>query len=255
MKIMVMDDERWIRKGIVKMIDKEVLGIKEVYEASNIDEARKIFVENKPEIVISDVRLPIGNGCTLCKELFEMDFGTKFIMLSGYDEFSYARKALSYHAVDYLLKPVEKSVLNHTIQNACEEWRKEHNCVKCEEKIETFQTNIQTIIKEIISDIDKNYAKKNSLTMISGKYHLNETYLSNQFRKTMGIPLMNYIMQVRVEKAKDLMLMTRCKVNDVAKCVGYDDSRYFARVFKRLTGETPSEFWNRQVQENDMEEE
>lgn len=255
MKIMVMDDERWIRKGILKMIDKESLGINEVYEASSIAEARVIFVENKPEIVISDVRLPIGNGCTFCRELFDMDIGTKFIMLSGNDEFNYAKEALVYHAVDYLLKPVEKSVLNDTIRRACDEWIKEQDSSNVEKQIEITQTNVQTIIKQIISDIDKEYAKKMTLNIISEKYHINEAYLSNQFKKTTKVPLMNYIMQVRVEKAKDLMLMTRCKVNDVAKYVGYEDSRYFARVFKRLTGETPSDFWNRQVKENGTEKE
>lgn len=64
-----------------------------------------------------------------------------------------------------------------------------------------------------------------------------------------------YIMQVRVNKAKELMIMTRGKVNIVSRSVGYEDSRYFSRIFKKVTGETPSEFWKKQAEDDEKDKE
>lgn len=176
MNILVLDDERWIRKGIVKMIDKEINDIDEIYEAGSIEEAERIFMKYNPEIVISDVRLSVGNGCDFCLDIYSRQQGTMFIMLSGYDDFNYARAALSYHAVDYLLKPVEKSTLNQVIKKACDNWKREYGHeIQCVE--ERFHIGIEVIIESIVHDIENSYATKISLTEFSDKYHVNEAYL------------------------------------------------------------------------------
>lgn len=253
MKILIADDERWIRKGIKKMIDTDELGAEEILEAGSVEQALEIFHEAHPEIVISDVCFPADDGCHLCWEIYEMEPRTKFIMLSGYDDFAYVRQSLAYRAVDYLLKPVEKSVLNETLRKAWEEWRKE-NRMQNSEKEAFFPSGGETMIAQVMEEIQKNYSQKFSLSAIAEKYHMNESYFSSLFTRVAGVSLMNYIMQVRIEKAKDLMLMTSGgKIHEIASRVGYEDSRYFARIFKKVTGETPTEFKNRQERENEQD--
>ena len=121
MKLLVADDERWIRKGILKMVDQGAHGFEEIFEAGTLAAFEEIFLKEKPEIVISDVRFPSGTSCELCQKLYENHPSTKFIMLSGYDDFTYVKAALGYKAVDYLLKPVDKGELNDTIRKAMEE--------------------------------------------------------------------------------------------------------------------------------------
>lgn len=251
MKILIADDERWIRKGIRKMIDTEGLEIEEIAEAESVEKALEIFQEAGFEIVISDVRFPADDGCNLCRKIYQLEPRTKFIMLSGYDDFEYVRQSLSYRAIDYLLKPVEKSVLNQTIRKAWEEWKRENTNQNLDEVI-TFPSEGETLISQVMEEIQKNYAQKFSLSAMAEKYHMNESYFSALFAREAGVSLMNYIMQVRIEKAKDLMLMTNGgKIHEIASRVGYEDSRYFARIFKKVTGETPSEFKNRQETEDE----
>lgn len=254
MKILIADDERWIRKGIKKMIDAEGLGAEEIFEADSVQQALEVFKEHRPEIVISDVRFPTDDGCHMCREIYKEAPDTKFIMLSGYDDFEFVRQSLSYRAVDYLLKPVEKSTLNHTIRKAWEDWKREHAQNSTADEEIFLYSGGEKLIHQVMEDIQKDCAKKRSLASIAEEYHMNETYFSSLFTRVAGVSLMNYIMQVRIEKAKDLMLMTRGggKVHEIARLVGYEDSRYFARIFKKLTGETPTEFKNRQEQENEQ---
>ncbi len=245
MKLLVADDERWIRKGILKMVDQGAHGFEEIFEAGTLAAFEEIFLKEKPEIVISDVRFPSGTSCELCQKLYESHPSTKFIVLSGYDDFTYVKAALGYKAVDYLLKPVDKGELNDTIRKAMEEWKdisEQKTAVKEQKEEKRGMENGEQIIRRIMEEVQKDCTKRFSLRTFSEQYHISEAYLSNLFAKVAGVSLMNYIMKIRVEKSVDLMLQTKMKINDIAEAVGYEDTRYFTRVFKKVTGKTPSDF-------------
>lgn len=256
MKLLVADDERWIRKGVRKMIEQGEHAFSEILEAESLPEMEKIFMEERPEIIVSDVRFPSGTSCELCRKLYERDRRTKFIMLSGYDDFSYVKAALGYKALDYLLKPVDKRVLNNTIEKAAAEWKSEEK-PGGSEALNALRPQCrdrevlggEEIVRRIMEEIQKNCAGKYSLKTFGEKYHISEAYLSNLFAKTAGIGLMNYIMQERVEQALSLMLQTNKKISDIAIAVGYEDPRYFMKIFKKVTGETPTDYRERQRQE------
>lgn len=262
MKILVVEDERWIRKGIVKMIQRENLQIEEIFEADGAKSGWEVFEKEHPELVISDVRFPVDNGCILCERIFNTDPETKIIMLSGYGEFEYVKAALKYKALDYLLKPVDKTVLNRTIAQAAAEIRKKKQAESQKEKIqrETIQKEKmrprkgEDLVREVMSELSGNYSKRLSLSELARKYFVNETYLSNLFTKTAGISMVNYLMQIRVDEAKALLLTTRLSATDIALKVGYENARYFMRVFKKVTGETPKEYRLRQEQEIENED-
>lgn len=112
------DDEAVIRKGLRKLVDWERFGIQIMGEASNGKEALKLILEKKPDLVISDIAMPELDGLEMLKEINQRKTGTKVIFISGYQEFSYARKAVTYGAVDYILKPVAQDELEAAIQKA-----------------------------------------------------------------------------------------------------------------------------------------
>ena len=256
MKLLVADDERWIRKGIIKMIDLERFSFEEVLEAGTLKEYEEKFLEARPEIVVSDVRFPNGTSCELCQKLHQKLLESKFVMLSGYNDFQYVKAALGYKAVDYLLKPVDKDVLNKTIGRAVQEWNEEQQ--KSEKpRIEAGPVSLKNgeqIIRRVMSEIQKDCASRFTLGELAEKYHISEAYFSNLFTKTAGIGLMNYIMMVRVEKAKALLLQTDYKINDIALAVGYEDTRYFAKVFRKIAGESPTDYRLRERKELEREE-
>ncbi|MEI3162449.1 MAG: helix-turn-helix domain-containing protein [Lachnospirales bacterium] len=255
MKLLVADDERWIRKGIIKMVTVEKFGFEEILEAGTLKEYEEKFLEIRPEIVVSDVRFPNGSSCELCQKLHQKQPESKFVMLSGYDDFQYVKAALGYKAVDYLLKPVDKAVLNETIGRAVQEWQKEHEKTE-KQRIKTEPLSLKNgeqVIHLVMKEIQKNCDYRFTLGDLAEKYHISEAYFSNLFTKTAGVGLMNYIMMIRVDKAKSLLLQTDYRINDIALAVGYEDTRYFAKVFRKITGESPTDYRLRERREMERE--
>lgn len=100
--------------------------------------------------------------------------------------------------------------------------------------------------KRVISDVQKyikeNYASDLTLLQLSELVHLNKNYLGNLFRKETGQSINEYIIEIRIDKAKDLLLHTQLTAKSIAEKVGYEDERYFYKVFKRTTGYTAMDF-------------
>lgn len=274
MKILVIDDERWIRKGIVKMLESADMGIEGIIEADSVKSGWEAFMRERPQVVISDVKFPVDTGCLLCGRIYREAPDTKIIMLSGYGEFDYVKAALQYKAVDYLLKPVDKEVLHQAVARAFRECAGENRSDRDnrlaggdgfagESRIaggngfagesslagdneksgrKTGSSRGEELIRKVMDDIHRNYSRQLSLKGLAARYYVNEAYLSSLFTRTAGTSLMIYIMRVRVEKAKSLLMMTRLSITDISLQVGYENARYFTRVFKKLTDETPREF-------------
>lgn len=117
-KLLVTDDEKLIRAGIKKILTEAFEGSLEIFEAKNGKEALDFILLENPEIVITDIRMPILDGVELMRTLRAMEAPPDIIVLSGYDDFSYAKEAIVSGAVSYLLKPVDKEELKQTVSRA-----------------------------------------------------------------------------------------------------------------------------------------
>lgn len=265
--VLVVDDERWIRKGIVKMIDCEKNQISEIFEAVTVQEAMDVYDQKKPDIVLTDIRFPVKSGCDLIEYIYNDNPNVCVILVSAYSDFAYAQHALRFHASNYLLKPVSKEKLNQAIRvcreelDALEEKKEkakqsesgktESVAKKSSEKHDRNTSEI--IVNKVIEELDRDCAQKISLPQLAETYHISEAYLSHVFKKHTGKSLMNYIAQIRIEKASQLIAMSKngssSKLYLIAQQVGYDDYSYFVRVFKKVTGMSPREFHKKVMQE------
>lgn len=258
--ILVADDERWIRKGIIKMIDAEGLEIEEIYEADSITAALSQFQLHKPDIILSDVIFPAENGCDFCEQVFSIKPETRIVMISAFDNFEFARRSIKYQAVDYLLKPVSKEQLNQVISQCIEQIKRQNekdrytfsqylktempkpaeenkNAIEIEAE-KTSEEEIENIMKRMKS----NLAEKYTLTELAAKCCLSEVYFSSLFKKVSGMSPMNYLAHIRIEKACELISSTNWRMVKIAKHVGYADYQYFTKVFKKEIGKTPGEY-------------
>lgn len=113
--VLIVDDEPWVAYGIKQLVDWESLGYTVIGEAYNGLTALEMIIEKKPEVVISDIRMPGLNGIELLESIHEKELETKVILISGYAEFEYAQNAMRLGVFDYLLKQVDKDKLTETL--------------------------------------------------------------------------------------------------------------------------------------------
>lgn len=118
--IVIVDDEKLIRAGIAKMIRDSIQVPLEIFEAKNGKEALELVEKENPNVVITDIRMPIMDGVEMMKNLSQMEKEIKpaLIVLSGFDDFVYAKAAIQNGAQAYILKPVDKKELISAVQQA-----------------------------------------------------------------------------------------------------------------------------------------
>lgn len=345
-KVLIADDKPTTLNGFKKLVPWQELNASLVGEATNGIEALQIALETQPDILITDIRMPIMDGLELCKKINILLPGTEIIILSAYDDFSYAQTAIEYGVKDYILKPISSEKMNLIIskikrlsdkyekQNMFYDvaWQKELKetvlnaiksgdlqyinnffdkelleiinsqydltreiCVKLYnllfDFLETFsisheilsscpEADLNNLIKlktstGMVSSIKYIYIKslqainskkltnsKNIATLVKdyvGRSYTNpemtvdkiarelkfsSNYLSNVFHDITGDNINNYITCLRISKAKEYLCKSSILINDIASLIGYYDSRYFARVFKKLENVTPTEYRN-----------
>lgn len=142
-KVMLVDDETLILNGLKELIDWESLGLEIVNTSLNGEEALKKFKESNPDIVITDINMPKMDGLELIKEIKNISKHTRFIILSGYDEFNYAREAIRLGIENYILKPINEEELEATLKNTIDKLNASSRIPVLEKKkIEILKENI-----------------------------------------------------------------------------------------------------------------
>lgn len=168
MKLLIADDEMQIRTGLAEGIDWEALGITEVITAENGIEALELGKEKKPEIILTDIRMPGINGLELGKQITEEYQPVVIIILSGYSDFEYAKEAIKMGAFDYLLKPINIENLIQRVSNAREEIAKKNLISKNSEIAEGVRKKeaIAKIIQSrVLLEGDEYKTLKNSVNL------------------------------------------------------------------------------------------
>ncbi|WP_338368226.1 response regulator, partial [Enterococcus faecium] len=140
-KVLLADDERIIVEGISSVIDWEALDTELVATARNGIDAYEKIVQHKPDIVISDIRMPGMDGLSLVAKVNEEYPSIKFILLSGFSEFEYARTAMQYGVKNYLLKPCNEDRITEALAGIIAE-------IKDKKESETFVQKLRENYKK-----------------------------------------------------------------------------------------------------------
>ena len=119
-KVMLVEDEEFILQGIRYIVDWEAISMEVTAMAHNGREALEMFRKEPADIVVTDVEMPLMNGLELLEEIRKISPRTRFLILSGYDEFEYARKALKLDVEEYILKPINEEQLQQALISAGE---------------------------------------------------------------------------------------------------------------------------------------
>ncbi|MCR5108838.1 MAG: response regulator [Lachnospiraceae bacterium] len=237
-KAMIIDDEEPVRIAVNKLADWKKYNVDEIYQAENGMEALKSMRELRPDIIFVDMNMPVLDGVRFLEKASKEFPDARFIVISGYDDFSYAQSAIRYGAVEYLLKPIDASELNRSIERAILSINPEETF---EEKEENY-TTAEDVILLIHRTIEERYSENIKISDFSDRYFFSREYISKLYKVKYGIGIYEDLSRIRMERACDLLKDQENQVRDIALRVGFSDTNYFSRAFRKYTGITPTEY-------------
>jgi two-component system response regulator YesN len=261
-QLLIADDDVQIRNGLRFGINWRDVGIETVYMAKDGIQAYQMCEENKIELVLTDIRMPGIDGLELAKRLTYHP--CHVVIISGFDDFSYAQNAIRSNVRDYLLKPVKIPELMKCVSNLVKEVQAEkyirqinnENALSCpypgltnhqkffgkDEILDLTKKNLDSTILLSLDYINCHYNERISVEDVARYVNKSKNYFSASFRKATGYTFVKYLTILRVENAKRLLLTTSLLTYEIAEKVGFGDYKYFSMVFHDLVGCAPSQF-------------
>lgn len=243
--LLIVDDEKIFRSGLRQLLESTFEDIN-VLEATNGLEALEILEAGNADAMFLDINMPKMDGLQLLESINEKRISKiPTIIVSGYDDFEYARRALRNEVIDYLLKPLTPDEAIETAKKLIEKVDVEQDA-DISEKIAVFADKAQNkrsaLTNAIIAYIEEHFKEEISIRNMAEELKYNANYLSQHFKMETGCKLNDYIRLFRVEKAKRLLSDPTVRIGDVAIESGIPNAQYFSTVFKHATGYTPQEY-------------
>lgn len=253
-KVLIVEDEDLIRKGLAYTIDWSSMGCTIIGEAVNgkqgIDQIHKL----KPDLVITDIKMPIMDGLEMLQSFKEKDF--EVIIITGYGEFEYAKSAIRLGVFDYLLKPIDENKLYQVVTNVVQKISEKRIFAQLKDNIKHMD-NIEVLDTEfyfqkskykykntkfVIEYIENNYHKKIGIEDVAYELEVSPSYLSRKFKSDTSRTFNDFLNSYRIQKSIGLLTEGNHKVYEIAELVGFSDYKYFSQVFKSYMKCSPMEF-------------
>ncbi|MCF7754051.1 response regulator [Paenibacillus xylanexedens] len=249
LKLLIVDDEPIILEGLRDMIEEEKTAFRKIITARDSIEALERIELARPDLIITDIHMPEIDGLELIRRAQQKDI-KRFIILTGHDVFDYARKAVKLQVIEYLLKPINQVELAEVLKRtACELIQEREILEMSGNPPEEMGTSQNEHIKLLKAYIEQSYMKDISLSDAAAYLNLHPVYLGQIFKRETGNTFVQYINQVRIGKAKEMMAsMKNLSLDTIARMVGYENQRTFYKVFRKFNNETPGQFRDRKVQ-------
>lgn len=247
-RVIVAEDEILLQQNLIQKIEQSDTGFEVVGAAQTGDQAYALVEKLNPDLVISDIRMPVMDGIALLKKIREFYPSTDFIITSGYSDFEYAQSAINYQAFAYLLKPIDPKELRETL-------------LKLKNKYLLAQSDYEAIfnqntagnspahIAEILRDyLIHNYNKNINLNLIAYNMSYSAGYLTKIFVSQYECSPSKYLINLRMQKAQQLLTHNEnLSIRQIGEVVGYHDQAYFSRIFKKYCGVSPAEYRGEEV--------
>ncbi|MNC34418.1 putative response regulatory protein [compost metagenome] len=195
-------------------------------------------------VLITDIKMPVMDGLRLIEKAKERFPALHVIVISGFNEFEYARQALRFGVSDYLLKPLDKYDLFQSLAKISRSL--DETETDCRER-ETGEQE-HRVAERIKQILDKEFDKTFNLEQLAERVELSPSYVSKLFRQQTGLTMTDYLIAVRMEKAKQFLTdYPQLKNYEVSSMLGYSDPVYFNKLFKKTVGLTPKEYKEKHI--------
>lgn len=252
-KIIIVEDEPILLKGLQYKVNWTDLGCIVVATANDGIKGLKLISKYNPHIVITDNRMPFLDGLEMLKKA--KNEGQKFesIIITGYEEFDYAKQAINLGVHDFLLKPIDMEELKFTTTKlinkikhlrSLEEYNKNTILYSKILNLNLLSDQQGSFVRETINYIKDNYSKKITVSEISDYLKVSTVYLNTKFKEETSYNIGDFIIRYKILKAIEIMQKENIMVYEIANQVGFSDYKYFSQVFKKIVGQSPTQFIN-----------
>ena len=253
MKIMIVEDESYVRKGIESIIRENLTISFRLTVCADSQDALASCEFSRPDLVITDIEMPGMDGLELISRMIAGNYCDRFIILSGHDNFAYARSALRYGVSDYLLKPVDREELINAIRKIFES----RYLVKSKDSITasfreipffTWELDLSKMpasLRLIVNYMRKNYMNDISLKTISEALFFHPSYISSLINKYTGHSFGYLLDYIRLRRSAELLLEEPdLPISEVSVLVGYSNERRLYAAFQKYLSMTPGDLRN-----------
>lgn len=234
-RLLVADDEKKLLSGLCDFYPWKELGFQIVARAENGQKALEYLTRNPVDVVLTDISMPVMSGMELAEILYREYPKIKVVFLSGYAEFRYAQQALKFGVQDYILKPVKTDVLRKTFTELKQKMDRER---RSDEEERGYYGNIINAVENYV----RSNPGKATLDDAALLANLSAGYLSALFKKETGTNFSDYVLKVKMEKAKELLVRPEYKTYEISERLGYENPKNFSRAFKAYWGVSPRNF-------------
>jgi two-component system, response regulator YesN len=249
-QILIVDDE-----PSVLSVLKKVIGTDDRFvccaEAYSVKQAISRMADCLPDVLITDIRMPGETGIELLRHLSSHNAETLSVVLSGYDNFDYVHDAFIFGAEEYLLKPLDPKRLLRLLDNIAVKLDKRQTLIAGEkpekpESTENVRSGTDALVARIDRYLTANLSEDNSIVAICRRFAISQPTLSKIMKKAKGCTYNEYLISLKIAHAKALLAQRPdLLVAEVSDQSGFSDQFYFSRVFKNVTGMTPTDYRNR----------
>ena len=255
LKVLIVEDEEIIRKGLVHTLDWLSRDCIIVGDAEDGLEGLRLIEEHHPDLVITDIKMPVMGGMEMLEKALK-NYQFRSIILTSYAEFGYAQKAISLQVFEYLLKPVDEEKLWKIIEDIKREVTQVKVYGNIIEKTKTANeinfmdldvylvsdNKINYYVGEAIKQIKQNYHEKLSVESIANELGVSPSYLSRRFREATSQTFLDILNKYRVQKAVELLNTDKYRIYEISDMTGFSEYKHFCNVFKKYTNTSPRDF-------------
>ncbi len=243
--VVICEDEDIIRKGLMFSFDFNSLGLMVVSDFDSPIACLEYLKDHKVDIIITDIKMPMMTGLEMINQIEDRK-KYEFIILSGYSDFEYAKKAISCGVTEYLVKPLDHSLLEISLKKAISNLNDKHLInnakfqVKNLSKVYTDVNKQDELIQKIIIYIKDNYMNKITLNDVANEFNYSVSSIKNKLKQN-DITFNTTLNSYRIYKAINLISLNKYPIYQIAEMVGFNDYKYFCSKFKNYTGYSVTE--------------
>ncbi len=241
-RVFVAEDSALLRQELLSTTPWAQLNCQVVGASGNGKEAEQMIRTLRPDLVITDICMPQMDGLELIEALADLPH-IRYILISAYSKFEYAKKAIKLNVCDYVLKPIDDKELYTAIQRVMLAGDGAARDVQAPAEQSQTEQASDKHIAALTRYVQQHYKQELSLSQAAKTLYISESYISKLCRRKLKASFAEYVAQVRIRQAETLLQQSSgLRVSQVAQMVGFNDYRYFCTTFKKLVGIPPKQY-------------